>query len=185
MDAGDEDDPAFDGFLRLASFSFALSQSFVPVVSRVFDLVVDNVRVLKASALCEKQETLRNGRVYAQSQRKEEETQSEQTSFDKTDDFSTSSSATKTKNTKTMTINNNNNNKASYLLSSSSVHLSLLSPLLLVLAVILHRVFRVNVFVDVLLLKTISLSLSLKQAKTNKTREQTNHYQSVFERVLR
>ena len=96
VDAGDEDDPAFDGFLRLASFSFALSQSFVPVVSRVFDLIVDNVRVLKASALCEKQETLRNGRVCAQSQRKEEETQSEQTSFDKTDDFSTSSSATKT-----------------------------------------------------------------------------------------
>jgi hypothetical protein len=67
VDAGDEDDPAFDGFLRLASFSFALSQSFVPVVSRVFDLVVDNVRVLKASALCEKQETLRNGRVCAKS----------------------------------------------------------------------------------------------------------------------
>ena len=55
VDAGHENDPAFDGLLRLAalssSLSVAVSQSFVPVVSGMFYLVVDYVCVFKASAL--------------------------------------------------------------------------------------------------------------------------------------
>ena len=65
MDARREDDPPFDGFLRLAVpfVAAGLSQTVVSVVPGVLDLGVDDVGVLEATALVE-EKTRARARVY-------------------------------------------------------------------------------------------------------------------------
>ena len=65
VDARREDDPPFDGFLRLAVpfVAAGLSQTVVSVVPGVLDLGVDDVGVLEATALVE-EKTRARARVY-------------------------------------------------------------------------------------------------------------------------
>ena len=65
MDARREDDPPFDGFLRLAVpfVAAGLSQTVVSVVPGVLDLGVDDVGVLEATALVE-EKTRAKARTY-------------------------------------------------------------------------------------------------------------------------
>ena len=65
MDARREDDPPFDGFLRLAVpfVAAGLSQTVVSVVPGVLDLGVDDVGVLEATALVE-EKTRARARIY-------------------------------------------------------------------------------------------------------------------------
>ena len=65
VDARREDDPPFDGFLRLAVpfVAAGLSQTVVSVVPGVLDLGVDDVGVLEATALVE-EKTRASARVY-------------------------------------------------------------------------------------------------------------------------
>ena len=61
VDARREDDPPFDGFLRLAVpfVAAGLSQTVVSVVPGVLDLGVDDVGVLEATALVEEKTSAR------------------------------------------------------------------------------------------------------------------------------
>ena len=68
VDARREDDPPFDGFLRLAVPFVGLSQTVVSVVPGVLDLGVDDVGVLEATALVEEKT-----RVYVSSSLHERE----------------------------------------------------------------------------------------------------------------
>ena len=65
VDARREDDPPFDGFLRLAVpfVAAGLSQTVVSVVPGVLDLGVDDVGVLEATALVE-EKTRARARIY-------------------------------------------------------------------------------------------------------------------------
>ena len=65
VDARREDDPPFDGFLRLAVpfVATGLSQTVVSVVPGVLDLGVDDVGVLEATALVE-EKTRARARIY-------------------------------------------------------------------------------------------------------------------------
>ena len=65
VDARREDDPPFDGFLRLAVpfVAAGLSQTVVSVVPGVLDLGVDDVGVLEATALVE-EKTRAKARTY-------------------------------------------------------------------------------------------------------------------------
>ena len=67
VDARREDDPPFDGFLRLAVpfVAAGLSQTVVSVVPGVLDLGVDDVGVLEATALVEEKTRARaRARIY-------------------------------------------------------------------------------------------------------------------------
>ena len=65
VDARREDDPPFDGFLRLAVpfVATGLSQTVVSVVPGVLDLGVDDVGVFEATALVE-EKTRARARIY-------------------------------------------------------------------------------------------------------------------------